>query len=689
MTLKEINEKAGSIFNYLGYLLLLFGWNVVNDTYALLVPASSWVANAAVSWGLALLVGPIVFSIFYAGIHDRQTNEDDFERESIFSHIKRYFFRFLGAYLLWFMLYYLVLIVVMLIPGAAALRINANNLFSAILTALSSTVLLFWFSALAVEPKLLRSLGHVLKTMLRSPLALGIAIFVLCVYTADNVAFDSTKAQVPLLINLARAAVFAVLKTFAVMYILVLYKKDWGALIQRQQADAILIGRTRTRPGDGLARVSLGLTFFSFVPFVHLGALILGLVSLKRAQRFILKAAIACCVGGFFTLLYALLLVGHFASPPVSTRLPDYSFLAQGNPAIQPAVDLLYEGTLEDVEAQVGGAAEDPAQRDWSVDTVLALAKYNDNDLNGALKDFYSALQKKPLRSEFYLYYGLALLDNKNTDMAKEQFQLALEHQPKLKVTQQYYSLVQNLYEPDRINSAFMVLVILFFLFTVHEYGHTFAAWKLGDDTAKNQGRLTLNPVAHLNIFGSILLPAILLLQQSGVFFGWARPVPVDPRNFKNPEKDHMLVSFAGPAVNLLVALVAMLLLVALALVTRLLWPESLSLNLVDPFSATSLIGSPYAKGLLLVIVFLKQLFYTSLILGFFNLLPIPPLDGAWILQGILPEKFRVAFDFARRFGFMIFILFTMTPVFDFILGVPIGIAWLGLRWAVSLLGFA
>ena len=150
-----------------------------------------------------------------------------------------------------------------------------------------------------------------------------------------------------------------------------------------------------------------------------------------------------------------------------------------------------------------------------------------------------------------------------------------------------------------------------------------------------------------------------------------------------------MLVSFAGPAVNLLVAMICMIVLVSVVLITRLLWPETISLNLVDPYAATSMTGPPFAKAILVFIVFLKQLFYTSLILGIFNLLPIPPLDGSWILAGILPERLQGIFDFVRRFGFMFFILLMLTHVLDYILGIPIGIVWIGFRWIVSVIGFA
>jgi Zn-dependent protease len=689
MRLKEIIANAGSISDYLGYIILLFGWNIVNYEYSLIVPESSGAIFQWGSWGLKLLVGPIVFSIVYAGIYERQTIQDELERKSFFSKIKMVVIRFIGASFLLTFIFYLVLFAALFIGSVDPAQFDSANYFFAILSASSSTLMLFWFLAMVVEQKLFRSLLHGVQTLLSNPVALviGILWFVVCV--ADSVAFNINSDQVPLVINIARSGVFAVLKTFAAMYFLVIYKNTWGGQIQRRQAAELLTGFSTSRPGERLAKASLGFAFFSILPPMHLVALILGMVSLKRGHRFILKAAIACCLGGFFTILYALLAVGYFAGQTNTTRLPDNSFLADANPEMQPYIDLLDQGATGEVQTQLGDSSANQSYRSWTFDTAVAIAKYQDNDVDGALKDYYSALQKKPERSEFYFFYGLALLDNGNTEMAQEQFQLALEHEPKLDVAEQYFDLVQNIVQPTMIASALMYLVILFILFTLHEYGHAFAAWKLGDDTAKNQGRLTLNPVAHLDLFGSILLPAILLFQQSDIFFGWARPVPVDKRNFKNPEKDHMLVAFAGPAVNLIIAMICMIILVSVVLLIRLLWPETVSLNLVDPFSATSMTGPPFLKWILVFIVFLKRLFYTSLMLGFFNLLPIPPLDGSWILEGLLPERLRGIFDYVRRFGFMIFILLTMTPVFDFILGVPIGIAWIGFRWVVSAIGFA
>lgn len=689
MNLKDILSKTGSISDYLGYVILLFGLNIANNVYPMLIPESSGVAYQAVTWGLRLLVGPLVLVIVFAGIYERQTIQDDLERKGFFSHIKMHILRFVGAELISVFFYYLVFMVAFSIASGEAMNSDRGNLFAAISSASYSTLVLFWLSAMVVETRLFRSFIHGLKTLLFNPVTLVVGVVWFGACFADTLAFDVNNQQVPLVVNLARSGVFAVLKTFAVMYILVIYKNTWGGLIQRMRADEILTRASKTRPGEGLAKVSLGFTFFSFLPLLHLVALILGMVSLKRRHGFILKAAIACCVGGFFTILYALLLVGHFAGQTKTVHMPDYSFLSDRSAETQPYVDLLDQGAFEDVQAELDDSSANTVDREWTMDTALALAKYENNNSSGALKDFYSALQKKPERSEFYFFYGLALLENDNTEMAMEQFQLARSHEPKLEVAEQYLSLVQNTYQPDTVSSALMYMVILFFLFTVHEYGHAFAAWKLGDDTAKNQGRLTLNPIAHLDLFGSILIPAILLFQQSDVFFGWAKPVPVDTRNFKNPDKDHMLVSFAGPAVNLIVAMVCMLVLVSLVLLIRLLWPGSLSLNLADPFSPASIIGPPFSKGILILIVFLKNLFFTSLILGFFNLLPIPPLDGSWILAALLPERLRGVFDYLRRFGFVLFILLTVTPVFDYFLSIPIGAAWIGLRWIVSAMGFA
>ena len=249
-------------------------------------------------------------------------------------------------------------------------------------------------------------------------------------------------------------------------------------------------------------------------------------------------------------------------------------------------------------------------------------------------------------------------------------------HDPRIEDARRFLALTQNAYTPNSITTSIWFVIILLILFTLHEYAHAFAAWKLGDDTAKNQGRLTLNPIPHLDPVGSLILPAILLWRQSDIIFGWARPVPVNPGNFADPRKDHMVVSFAGPAMNLVISIVCFLLLGVLMLFVRILWPEAVAFNLATPSSPLSLVGPAFASWIVIPVAFLKQLFFTSLVLGCFNLIPIPPLDGSWIFSGLLPQGARNLFEKIRPYSFLIFLLIVMTPALDVFLAIPVGLAW-------------
>jgi Zn-dependent protease len=119
----------------------------------------------------------------------------------------------------------------------------------------------------------------------------------------------------------------------------------------------------------------------------------------------------------------------------------------------------------------------------------------------------------------------------------------------------------------------------------------------------------------------------------------------------------------------------------------RLFWPETLTLNYAAPFSAVSIVGPPFAKWLTIIVVDIKQLFYTSLVLGIFNLIPIPPLDGSWILSGLLPQKMHLFFEGIRKFSFVIFLLLVVTPVLDYILVVPLGLVYTAFEILVTVAG--
>ncbi len=172
------------------------------------------------------------------------------------------------------------------------------------------------------------------------------------------------------------------------------------------------------------------------------------------------------------------------------------------------------------------------------------------------------------------------------------------------------------------------LIAILLFSVIIHEVAHGSAANLLGDPTAKLSGRLTLNPIKHLDVFGSFIVPLFLIILKSPVLFGWAKPVPVNSYNFKNPKIDEAKVSAAGPAANLLIALI---------------------FGLAIRFF-------PLPASFLAVFSIIVAL---NLILAIFNLIPVPPLDGSHILFAFLPEKWFAGVKlFLRQFGIFILLFF-------------------------------
>lgn len=185
----------------------------------------------------------------------------------------------------------------------------------------------------------------------------------------------------------------------------------------------------------------------------------------------------------------------------------------------------------------------------------------------------------------------------------------------------------------------FFYLIILLFSVVVHEVSHGAVAYALGDSTAKYAGRLTLNPLPHIDLFGSIVLPLVLALPSffgaPTMIFGWAKPVPFNPYNLKNQKWGPALVGVAGPGSNVLIALFigfAVRFLPSVSMFS----PEFLSVF----------------TGTLSVIVFL------NLGLAVFNLVPIPPLDGSKVLFSILPHRWHFVREFLERNGFFILLIF-------------------------------
>lgn len=203
----------------------------------------------------------------------------------------------------------------------------------------------------------------------------------------------------------------------------------------------------------------------------------------------------------------------------------------------------------------------------------------------------------------------------------------------------------------------FFIFIILIFLLSIiiHEVSHGAMADYLGDPTAKNEGRLTLNPIKHLDPIGSILVPLILIISRVGIIFGWAKPVPVNPFNLRDKVYGQAKVAIAGPLANILVALI-------FGMVLRFL-----------PFLFSARIGEN------LIIIF-SYIVWINLLLAIFNLLPIPPLDGSHILFTFLPKQFDSLKTFLIQYQLFILLFFIffcfglVIPLINWIFSLIVGI---------------
>lgn len=203
-----------------------------------------------------------------------------------------------------------------------------------------------------------------------------------------------------------------------------------------------------------------------------------------------------------------------------------------------------------------------------------------------------------------------------------------------------------------------VALVVVLLSLTVHEAAHATTAWWLGDDLARRLGRVTLNPLAHIDPFGTVLLPLILYIADAGVF-GFARPVPVRTEHLAKPHRAQILIAIAGPGSNLLMAAASLALLLGLGTAVSFLAPGAQVANYSSfDFSApVAASGFPLASVFGPLCTILKLSFMVNVFLAFFNLIPIPPLDGSWVLEHLFPRTLGPIYSRIRPYGFILFLL--------------------------------
>lgn len=197
---------------------------------------------------------------------------------------------------------------------------------------------------------------------------------------------------------------------------------------------------------------------------------------------------------------------------------------------------------------------------------------------------------------------------------------------------------IKSMFSFAQIPSFILAFILLMFAVSVHEFAHGWVAFKMGDHTARLSGRLTLNPVAHIDLFGTIILPLFIFVLSGGRFiFGAAKPVPVNYLALRDPKRDMVWVALGGPAANILFAIIL-----------------RVALLFIGPFSS------------ILTAVF-ETLIIINVVLAVFNLIPIPPLDGSRVVMGLLPDDLARNFARLEPFGFFIIILLISLGLFNIV----------------------
>ena len=201
--------------------------------------------------------------------------------------------------------------------------------------------------------------------------------------------------------------------------------------------------------------------------------------------------------------------------------------------------------------------------------------------------------------------------------------------------------------DADTVRQLIISVPALVIAITIHEVSHGYVANRLGDPTARMMGRLTLNPIKHIDPIGTIVMPVMLYYLSGGRFvFGYAKPVPINPNNFKDPRRDMAISAAAGPVTNILIAILSQVILEHLIFPASTFFPHGINAAVLRPLA-----------------LMLNASIGINIFLAVLNLIPIPPLDGGRVLVGFLPHKQAIAYSRIEPYGFMIIIALFITRI--------------------------
>ncbi len=216
------------------------------------------------------------------------------------------------------------------------------------------------------------------------------------------------------------------------------------------------------------------------------------------------------------------------------------------------------------------------------------------------------------------------------------------------------------------LDGALSINVLLFSI-VVHEVAHGWVAYKNGDETAFKEGRLTLNLIPHISIFGSIILPVFLYITNASFMIGWAKPVPFQPVNLNRYPRDIAALALAGPMSNYILVIISFLLLIIVKTAVHFFFPEWAGVSLIT-LTASEIPAGVFAGAGYTILKTLIHLIIVNAVLGTFNLIPFPPLDGFWVFKSIMPKFFLSIVSRVQQFGFILVIIAVNLGILEYFL---------------------